>query len=245
MSKTEETFRDIFLKGEFIEVYIKNLAPVISAYFSRALKTKGYDLFLEDDDREQKIKKVFNCFNQLTNVIDDLETTLIFIKISDHDKISKTFPEFEDTKTYYNYFIENYIIRINSLSDVLGKLLNLLYMTEMERPNLHSFRNKIQNEYPELNAMIIAFSERIKVTKDKRHEKLHEGSTEFEYLKSIVFWNDLHIITKVETPEILKQATQEDLCQMAKNISQEIQEYVILVRDILNISTTKLKEYLA
>jgi len=244
MSEQKETFRDTLLKGEFVDVYFKQVVPVINECFSRALKTKEYDFFLEGDEKEQKIKKLFNYFNQLNNVVEDLEKTLVFIKIPDHSKISESFPEFENTETYYNYFIENYIIRINSLSDILGKILNLLYMTEIDKPNLYLFRNKIDKEFPELNTKILALAGKIKITKDKRHEKLHEGSTEFEYLKSVVFWNDLHTLMKEEAPAILKKTTQEGLDQMAKNISAEIEEYVILVRDILNISVVKLKEYL-
>ena len=82
------------------------------------------------------------------------------------------------------------------------------------------FRNSIVNEFPKLNEMITELSIKIKTTKDKRHEKLHEGSTEFEYLKSIVFWNDFHSMMNKEAPEILKGMTQENINSMVENIKE-------------------------
>ncbi|KAA5531887.1 Cthe_2314 family HEPN domain-containing protein [Paenimyroides baculatum] len=244
MSEEKQTVQDIFLEGIFFKVYFDKYVPIITASFSKSVKEKNYDNFLNDNEREVRVKKFYELFNQFTTILSDLEKTIIFLRIEDYQVVEKVYSSLENTQSYYTYFIENYIIRINSLSDVLGKILNLIYNTEIEKANLYLFRIKIQQSYPQLNELIIELLEKIKITKEKRHEKLHQGETEFEYLKNVVFWNELYRLLNEPIPESLKEQTKDNLIKMVDQIEQEIIEYVIMCRKILNISSEQLENYL-
>lgn len=244
MKEEKDTLQDIFLKGDSVKVYFEKFMHIITDSFSNSIKEGKYDEFLSRSDKEIKVRKFYNLFNQFTTILSDLEKTLIFLKIKNHLTINDVYPELERTEDYYTYFIENYLIRINSLADVLGKILNLIYKTNIDKPNLYLFRKKIQSEFPELNEMIIALSNKIKVSKDKRHEKLHEGTTEFEYLKNIVFWNEFHKLVKEDVPEILREQTQVKINEMSEIIENEIIELIVICRNIMNISSSKMINYL-
>jgi|GEM_PF-890625 len=244
MSEEKETFIDIFLKGEFTSIYIEKIVPIITSSFLNCIKNKKYEDFLIHSEKEIRVKNFFNLFNQFNTILSDLEKTIIFLNIENHQQIEKVFPKLEKAEDYYTYFIENYLIRINSLSDVLGKILNLIYKTEIEKANLYLFRNKIQQDYPALNELILHLSEKIRVTKEKRHEKLHDGTTEFEYFKNIVFWVEIHKLIKEETPEILVDQTQENINKMILTIEHEIIGLIDICREILNLSSKKLENYI-
>lgn len=244
MEEEKETFQDIFLKGEFVEIYFKKYVPIITNSFSKSIKEGKYDEFLNSNETEIKVKNFYDLFNQFTTIIGDLEKTLTFLKIENHHTINNIYPGLDRTEDYYTYFIENYLIRINSLADVLGKILNLIYKTEIEKTNLYLFRNKIQKEFPQLNDLIFTLSNKISASKEKRHQKLHEGTTEFEYLKNIVFWNEMHKLLKEDLPETLRKQTQANINEMIVVIESEIIELIIICRDIMNISSTKIDSYL-
>lgn len=124
MSEEKETFIDIFLKGEFTSIYIEKIVPIITSSFLNCIKNKKYEDFLIHSEKEIRVKNFFNLFNQFNTILSDLEKTIIFLNIENHQQIEKVFPKLEKAEDYYTYFIENYLIRINSLSDVLGKILN-------------------------------------------------------------------------------------------------------------------------
>src|SRR5690606_28856426 len=103
MEEERETFQDIFLKGDFVQVYFKKYVPIITNSFSNSIKEGKYDECLNNNETEIKVKNFYDLFNQFTTIISDLEKTLIFLKVENHHTINDIYPELERTEDYYTY----------------------------------------------------------------------------------------------------------------------------------------------
>jgi NDP-sugar pyrophosphorylase family protein len=67
---------------------------------------------------EIKLKRISKYFGFLIAVFEDLELVLGFLRVKERGKFNVIFPELENNKQYYVYHLENYIIRINTVSDL-------------------------------------------------------------------------------------------------------------------------------
>ena len=83
-------------------------------------------------------------FWAIQNTLEDINKVFVFIEI-DRSKILEFYPKIESQESYFKYHIENYIIRVYTIIDLVGKIGNLLYETKIpdEDCNCYKFKEKI------------------------------------------------------------------------------------------------------
>lgn len=134
-----------------------------------------------------KIEKFF----AIQNTLNDINKVFTFLAI-DKTKIVSIYPEIESQENYFIYHIENYIIRIYTIVDLVGKLGNLLYQTGIqdEDCNCYKFKEKIKVQNIEIGKMLEDILLHVDLIKKRRHKKIHTGEIEIDELKGISFWKD-------------------------------------------------------
>ena len=246
MTNPEKTLSDNLYKSvfclELTNIYgniVKRIFKVWSEKRDSGDKTPIDDLY---STTEKKIQKVNNYFNSLITVISDIEKTIIFLKIK-RETVLDIYPKLEYQKEYYKYHFENYIIRINSISDILGKLGNILYETNIldKKCNGYNFREKLIQIDKELANIIEKLLEKISYIKILRHQKLHKGDTEISYLENIIFFDNLEKFTGEKTDPILVEYTENLILKEIESIEIEVVETIKIVNEFLNKSIGKLK----
>ncbi len=202
-------------------------------------KTPFDDLY---STNEKKIQRINDYFNSLITVISDIEKTVIFLRIN-KETVLNIYPELEYQKEYYKYHFENYIIRINSISDILGKLGNILYETNIidKKCNGYNFKEKLIQIDKKSANIVEKLLEKISSIKTFRHQKLHTGKTDISYLENILFFDNIEKLTGEKTDPILVEYTENQVSEEIKSIEIEVVEIIKIVNEFLNKSVEKLK----
>lgn len=130
-------------------------------------------------------------FWAIQNTLEDINKVFVFIEI-DRSKILEFYPKIESQESYFKYHIENYIIRVYTIIDLVGKIGNLLYETKIpdEDCNCYKFKEKIKKDRPEIAELIEDILKYADDRKKRRHKKLHTGNLEIEELNGFSFWED-------------------------------------------------------
>ena len=191
---------------------------------------------------EKKVKKINDYFNSLITVISDIDKTIIFLKIK-RETILDVYPELEYRKDYYKYHLENYIIRINSISDILGKLGNILHDTDIDdkKCNGYNFKDKLKKTDVELSKIMEELLLKISFIKIFRHQKLHTGDTKIPYLESVIFPEDIEGLTGKKTDPILIEYCENQFFEEIESIESEVITIIDIVNAFLDKSIKKLK----
>lgn len=136
----EESFSDKFHKNDLSPKIMEDGVELAKYEFTNMFQKKTYTLV------QQLKKEIFYHYSALQTVIQDLEKTFVFLKI-DYKKILEIYSDLPDKKSYYVYHFENYIIRVNTISDLCGKIGNLVYQTGIsdEKSNGYNFKETIKN----------------------------------------------------------------------------------------------------
>lgn len=241
-----EKISDYFANSDFGLNYIKILAPLTAEHmkiFMRELQEqKNIDYNKIGTEPEVKLKEISQLYGLLQTVFNDIETTLIFLKIKDKGKITEIYPDIENQEDYFAYHFENYIIRISSVSDVLSKLGNILYETKLNQRdcNGHRFRDKLSSIEPGKEEIINKLLLRIQDINNLRNKKVHTGERDIPYLEGVFFYTDLMNIIKKEANPIFEEFVSKDLDSSINYIEQETREIIDIVNEFLNNSVEKL-----
>lgn len=140
---------------------------------------------------EQKYYQKTEKFLAIQSTLEDINKVFIFLKI-DRNKILENYPEINSQENYFKYHIENYIVRIYTIVDLIGKLGNLLYETKIpdDDCNCYKFKEKIKKDNIEIGKLIEDILDYIDEIKKRRNKKIHTGIIEITELNGISFWED-------------------------------------------------------
>ena len=238
------TLSDKITESNFAKQLIGVTADITSSHVKLSLQNRSLNYDELGTDNEKLIKKTFNYYYNLTVSVKDLEMVIAFLEIEDRNKIRKVYPKIEKQKDYYNYHVENFIIRIISIADIIGKIGHVVFQTGIEdkRCNGYTFKDKIKNTVALLSSKIEALLEHTKSIKEKRHKMLHEGDKDFTYFYSVVVFEDFTRDMDSDEAILRKGLTEEALKREIKTIKKEINNSVDMIVEILELMSGKLVE---
>jgi len=236
-----------FSNSKFAFEHINIIAPIISSHFDIYLKllekdsAENIDFSQIGTPNEIKLKKVSHYYGLISTVIEDLERVLIFLRFKDRNILLSIFPGLSEEKEYYKYHFENYMIRVNTISDLVGKLGNILYNTGLgDKCNGYNFKEKIKPTNLKSAKLV---ENLLKITfeiKQKRHKKIHKGETDISNLSGVVFWNDILKISNKKASESLEELTDESLNNKIDELEMEIIDIIKAVNQFLDNSVNEL-----
>lgn len=109
------TLSDKITESNFAKELIGVTGSITSSHLKLYLQDRSLNYDELGTEQEKIIKQIFNYYYNLTVNVKDLEMVIAFLEIEDRNKIRKVYPKIEKQKDYYNYHVENFIIRnINS-----------------------------------------------------------------------------------------------------------------------------------
>ena len=228
----------------FTHEYIKVIAPIMSNHAKIYLERieENIDFNQIGSDKEIKLKEISKYFGLLQTIVTDLERVLMFLRFEKRNELKNIYPELESQEQYYIYHFENYIIRVNTITDVLGKLGNSIYETGIPKCNGYNFKEEIKKIDANVATIVEKLLKKTKEIKDRRHEKIHTGETKINYLEGVAFWGDIHRIIKEEVDPLLEEYTDKKLLEAVDETETEIRELIEIVKEFLEYSVPKFLE---
>ena len=220
------------------------LAPLTAKHLKIFLENKGTNYDEIGDDKEKKLKEIAHYYGLLQTSVSDLELVLTFLKIEDRELLTKLYPTLESQEQYYKYHLENFIIRIITITDIVGKLGNSIFETGLteDKCNGYTFKEKINQTDTTCSDLIKNLLVETKEIKDKRHSKLHTGDTKIGYFEGIVFWDELSKIVKSEADPILNDLTNNNIKEEIALLEKDIRHVIDLVIEFTDYATDKFIE---
>ena len=195
-----------------------------------------------NDERNyyQKTEK----FLAIQSTLDDLNKVFIFLEI-ERDKIIEIYPKINSQEGYFKYHIENYIIRIYTIIDLVGKLGNLLYETNIldDDCNCYKFKEKVKKENVEIGGILEDILKYVDEIKKRRHTKIHTGEVEIEELIGISFWEDFSNFLPKEfdfNNSILKAMNEDRINDMINGLHSFLDLLIVKINNFLDMSINKL-----
>lgn len=241
-----ETLIDFLYKSSFAQKMVKDIAPVILEHTRVILDSKQKIEEIETDN-QKKLKGALYLHERIRTVIEDIQKTIGFLRIENKSEITTLFPFLNDDKEYYNYFLENFIIRIASIPDSLAILANHIneygYSPCYGTTIVKNKKNNVDTQEKIIMQKLLDSSSSIR---EKRHKKVHEGEVKHDYLDSIVFYNNLFnlIGADFEGKELLIEHDSKLLTESINSIEEETKSIIEIVVEYLNILAPKIDKWI-
>lgn len=118
-----DTLSDQLVSSKFGFDFMKVLAPLTGKHLKIFLDNPGTNYEEIGDTKEKQLKHIAHLYGLLQTSVKDLELVLIFLRIENRKSITELFPALESQDQYFKYHLENFIIRIITITDVVGKLV--------------------------------------------------------------------------------------------------------------------------
>lgn len=237
MKTTDKLFECTFSKKlmKITRQIVNKWSSIHAENLQDSSKNKDYKNFESvGTDEELNYYKYAEKFWAIQSTLEDLDKVFVFIEI-DRNNITKFYPKIETQENYFKYHLENYIIRVYTVIDLVGKLGNLIYKTNIpdEDCNCYKFKEKIKKERPEIADLLEDILQYADEKKRKRHKKLHTGKLEIDELKGFSFWEDFGDVLPenfdYKNP-ILKLMNEEHF----KNMVDELRKYIVELINKIN-----------
>ncbi len=230
----EKTFSDILFKSTLAVKLISLVKPIVSSHLEQCLADKSLNYDELGNEHEKKLKKAIAIYANLGTVVSDLEKVVVFLKL-DKEKVSQTYPDLS-LEEYYNYHLENYVIRINSLPDILAQLGNTICNWGIPKKKCYGTTipdsTKVTNEDIK-NKMQLLLS-KISSIRTIRNEKIHTGDAEIGYFDKSLCWDTLPTLGIPLSP-LLEEYSKGKKVEAIDLICDEVVEVINIVAEILNI----------
>lgn len=234
-----KTLSDHLYKSKFSLSLIQKASQIIVKKGKIQFK-ESTDLITEND---KLILKVFEYFGFLQRVLEDIDKVFIFLKL-DLKKIKKVHPKLQKDEDYYKYHFENYVFRVISIQDVLGKLGNVLYQTKIddEKCNAYNFKEALKRNKNKNHSIFTSILEKMNDTKTIRHKKLHKGNAEITNLQGVIFWEDTERITNMKFDKILHKMSEQNISNQIIAIEEETIQILNLIIQFFDNSIDELEK---
>lgn len=235
----EKTFSDILFESTLSSKLITLVKPIVCLHLEQCLADKSLNYGELGDEHEKMLKKSMTIYTNLGTVVSDLEKVVLFLRL-DKEKVSQTYPNLS-LEDYYNYHLENYVIRLNSIPDILAQLGNTICNWGI--PDKKCYGTVIPNSTKVLNEdiknkMTLLLS-KISSIRTIRNEKIHTGDTEIGYFDKALCWDMLPKLGISLTP-LLEEYSKGQKVEAIDLIRNEIIGVITIVVDVLNIYATYL-----
>lgn len=235
----EMTFSEQLYTSTLSVKLIQLVKPIVSSHLKQCLADKSLNYDELGDEHEKMLKKSMTIYANLGTVVSDLEKVVVFLRL-DKEKVSQTYPNLS-LEDYYNYHLENYVIRLNSIPDILAQLGNTICNWGISNKKCYGTvipdSGKVTNEDIK-NKMKLLLS-KISSIKTIRNEKIHTGDAEIGYFDKALCWDMLPKLGIPLTP-LLEEYSKGKRVEAIDLICNEIINVITIVADILNIYTTYL-----
>lgn len=235
----EKTFSDILFESTLAPKLITLVKPIVCSHLEQCLADKSLNYDELGDEHEIMLKKSITIYTNLGTVVSDLEKVVVFLRL-DKEKVSQTYPNLS-LEDYYNYHLENYVIRLNSIPDILAQLGNTICNWGIPNKKCYGTvipdSSKVPNEDIK-NKMKLLLS-KISSIKTIRNEKIHTGDAEIGYFDKALCWDTLPKLGISLTP-LLEEYTKGKRVEAIDLICDEIIGVITIVVDVLNIYATYL-----
>lgn len=241
--KEQETLTDCLFKSTLGLKIVEAVLPFVSKHMEEALNTKA-DYNTLGTDNEKKLKETVYLHGKLGTVIKDVEKTIGFLRLKDRKIIKEYYPLLEDDRDYYNYFFENYLIRVASIPDALGILANHInewgYKHCYGTIVVQDSKNKVSQDEKNVMSRLL---EKIEVIRKKRHKKVHEGETDIDYLSDVAFWGDM-IKADFKGKDLLEKWADSQVNEEISIIESEMTQIIAIVVEFLDLLTPKIEKWI-
>ena len=240
MSK-EMTFSEQLYTSTLSVKLIQLVKPIVSSHLEQYLADKSLNYDELGDENEKKLKKSMTIYANLGTVVSDLEKVVVFLRL-DKEKASQTYPNLS-LEEYYNYHLENYVIRLNSIPDILAQLGNTICNWGIPNKKCYGTvipdSSKVPNEDIKNNMALLL--SKISSIRTIRNEKIHKGDTEIAYFDKALCWDMLPQLGIHLTP-LLEEYSKGKRIEAIDLICNEIIDVITIVVNILNnVSSTNYK----
>ena len=235
----EMTFSEQLYTSTLSVKLIQLVKPIVSSHLEQCLADKSLNYDELGDLHDKMLIKSMTIYANLGTVVSDLEKVVVFLRL-DKEKVSQTYPNLS-LEDYYNYHLENYVIRLNSIPDILAQLGNTICKWGISNKKCYGTvipdSSKVTNEDIK-NKMKLLLS-KISSIKTIRNEKIHTGDAEIGYFDKALCWDMLPKLGIPLTP-LLEEYSKGKRVEAIDLICNEIIDVITIVVDILNIYTTYL-----
>lgn len=226
-------FKSISKSGFIISLFNKS-KPIYLSYIKSKSKGKENQWTQSAPKSSIILKNMLELSFKLSVVFEDIEKTMKFIEVEDKGKIKELFPWLSEQKDYFKYHHENLSIRLISIQDLVGKILNELFQTKIKdyRCNLKTFRDKIEHSNPSLFSKCENLLNFMEDNKDERNKKIHEGDVELKSLDELLIFEDLNQVMGWETSEseqIITEKMFQDIFNKAEKYINDIIELILQI----------------
>lgn len=234
MENKENEFSVKLYSSDLATNLIELVRPILVAHLEQCKADKNLNYDNLGNDREKSLKKALTIYFNLGTTISDLEKVIVFLNL-DKDEVSKVYPNLS-LEGYYNYHLENYVIRLNIIPDVLAKLGNVICQWGIPERNCYGtfIPNSPRIADENIKEKMTLLLSRISSTRLIRNKKVHTGYAEIDYLGRSLCWDILPTLGIPLTP-ILKEYSNKKKNEEINLICNEITDILEVVVDILNM----------
>ncbi len=241
-----ESLVDCLFKSTIAKKLVDSVLPFISEHMQEALDSQTSYIEVGSEN-QKKLKEAVSLHEKLRTIVEDLEMTIGFLRITNVGDNLVLFPFIEEEKEYYNYFIENYIIRLSSIPDSLAMLANHIneygYFPCYGTTIVKDRRGVVNEMEKEIMQQLLDVSNS---TRLRRHIKVHEGYVEHDHFKGVVFYADMfkRIGADFKGKELLVGLDHTKLDSNITSIEEDIKSVIEIVVRYLDILTPQLDKYI-
>lgn len=234
IKKEERTsFTEQLYSSDLAEKLVTLAKPIVAKHMKLCLADKTLKYEELGNAYEQRIKQALEVFGNLGIVVSDLEKVITFLEL-DKNRIVETYSNLE-IEEYYNYHLENYVIRLNTIPDILAQLGNIICQWGISDKHCYgtsiSSNDKITDNDIKNNFSLLCTE--ISSIRSIRNKKVHTGKAEIDYLGKALCWE---IFPKLGIPldPIIEEYAKEQKNEAVQNICDEINTVLKIIVDILN-----------
>lgn len=237
-----QTFSNLISSSELGKKLVLLSMPIVAEHLKMCLEDRKLDFNSIGNPRERLIRQSVSAYYNLISVASDLDKVIYFLSM-ERTHILANYPQIS-IKDYYNYHLQNYLIRINSVPDILVFIGNIICKWGLKRRNCNIYgltgrRNRKKKIDRDILKKIQFISSNIKEIKNKRNSIIHQGYAEIHYFDNSLCWEicpDLGI----DLTDDMKEYIENNKVKAINVIKKEIYDILNPTVDILNIYNKKL-----
>lgn len=233
-TQEENTFKDHLFSSKFPGKLVVLAKPIVADHIKKVTQNNSLKYDELGDDREKLLKNAISVFSNLQKVVEDLDLVIYFLSLN-RDDIKKAHPSIS-IEDYYNYHLENYIIRVNSIPDVLAGLGNIVCRWGIRTKSCYgtTIPNSSNVTNQDIKDKMESLLSKTESIRNIRNKKIHSGNADIAYFDKATLWDSFETIGITLTPE-LKQLSEDNRVEAIEVIKSEVRGVLDDVVEFMNI----------